>query len=159
MNTTPTPAATPTATSAATPAAISVRTVLWPAAMAGLLFGAGLVLSGLADPAKVLAFLTLAPGWDPTLLFVMASALVVAVPGFAWVKRRGRPWFDGTLAAPDTRIDRRLLVGALLFGVGWGLAGFCPGPALVGAGLGLWTAWVFVPAMIAGALLVDRLTR
>ncbi|MFZ5723678.1 MAG: DUF6691 family protein [Pseudomonadota bacterium] len=135
----------------------TTRLSLATSALAGLLFGAGLVLSGLADPARVLAFLTLGPGWDPTLLFVMLAALAVGVPGFALANRRGKPLFGGSLPAPPARnIDRRLLGGAALFGVGWGLAGYCPGPALVSAGLGLWSAWVFLPAMLAGAWLASR---
>lgn len=131
------------------------REVTWPAAVSGLLFGIGLMLSGLADPAKVLAFLTLGPGWDPTLMFVMGSALAVAIPGFALANRRGKPLFGDDLPpAASTVIDRRLVGGGLLFGIGWGLAGFCPGPSLIAASLGVWTAWVFVPAMLAGAALV-----
>lgn len=132
----------------------------WTAGLAGLLFGAGLMLSGLADPARVLAFLTLGPGWDPTLLIVMAAALAVATPGIALTNRRGKSLLGASLpAAPSRTIDRRLVGGAALFGVGWGLAGFCPGPALVAAGLGLWTAWVFLPAMLLGAWLVMRAQR
>lgn len=139
---------------------VNKREAIWPTALAGLLFGAGLVLSGLADPATVLAFLTLGPDWDPTLIFVMGSALAVAVPGFWLANRRGKPLFGGELPAPpSTQIDARLVGGGVLFGVGWGLSGFCPGPALIAAGFGLWTAWVFVPAMLTGAALVHYTQR
>jgi len=114
--------------------------------IAGALFGAGLVVSGMADPAKVLAFLTLAPGWDPSLALVMASALAISLPGFAWARRRGRPLFGGSFSAPATQtLDRRLLVGAALFGIGWGLSGFCPGPAVVSAGFGNGAALLLLP--------------
>ena len=127
-------------------------------AVAGVLFGAGLVISQMADFNKVLAFLTLAPGWDPALMFVMAGALAVTVPGFALAQRRGRPLLAGTFASVATNsIDRRLLLGAAIFGLGWGLQGYCPGPAVVAAGLGHWTALVFLPAMLAGAWVADRL--
>ena len=125
---------------------------------AGLLFGVGLLVSGMADPAKVLGFLRLAPGWDPTLMFVMGGALAVTLPGFAWLRRRGQPWFAKSFAAPaSSRVDRRLLLGAALFGLGWGLQGYCPGPAVVAAGLGQWPALVFLPAMVLGAWLSDLL--
>lgn len=127
-------------------------------ALAGLLFGAGLLISGMADPARVLGFLTLAPGWDPTLAFVMAGALAVSLPGFAVLHRRGRPLFAATFAERSVRVDRRLLFGAALFGLGWGLQGYCPGPAIVAAGLGQWPALLFLPAMLLGAWLADRLS-
>jgi uncharacterized protein len=127
------------------------------AAGAGLLFGAGLLLSGMADPARVLAFLTLAPGWDPALAFVMAGALAVTLPGYAWLQRRGKPVLHGAFAAPPSQaIDRRLIVGAVIFGAGWGLAGYCPGPAIVAASLAQPAALLFVPAMLAGAALADH---
>lgn len=126
---------------------------------AGILFGAGLVVSGMAEPANVLAFLTLGPRWDPALGFVMGGALLVTIPGFAWIHRRGR-LLDGTpfprpVHAPT---DGKLLLGALLFGVGWGLSGYCPGPAIVSAGLGHLDALLLLPAILVGALLARRLT-
>jgi uncharacterized protein len=128
-------------------------------AVAGTLFGAGLVISGMADFHKVLAFLTLAPGWDPALAFVMGGALAVTLPGFALAQRRGKPLLSGAFslsaAAP---IDWRLLAGAALFGIGWGLQGYCPGPAVVAAGLGQWPALVFLPAMMLGAWGVERVS-
>lgn len=130
------------------------------ALVAGLLFGAGLLISGMADPQRVLGFLRLAPGWDPSLAFVMVGALAVTIPGFALLRRRGRPLLAPAFAAPSTqRIDRRLLLGAATFGIGWGWAGYCPGPALVGLGLAHWSAWLFVPAMLIGAALMARLQR
>jgi uncharacterized protein len=126
-------------------------------ALAGLLFGAGLVLSGMADPARVLGFLRLGSGWDPTLAWVMAGALLVTVPGFAWLRHSGRA-AGGAGPAPG-RIDRRLLTGAALFGLGWGLAGYCPGPGLVAAGQLQPGAALFVLAMLCGMMLTARLER
>ena len=129
-------------------------------ALAGLLFGAGLMVSGMADYNKVLGFLTLAPGWDPALLFVMGGALAVTLPGFALMRRRGKPLLAGAFSGPAAAgIDRRLLLGAAIFGLGWGLQGYCPGPAVVAAGLGQWPALVFLPAMIVGAWIADRVSR
>jgi uncharacterized membrane protein YedE/YeeE len=125
-------------------------------AAAGVLFGAGLVVSAMADPARVLGFLTLGPGWDPALGLVMAGALAVTVPGFALAQRRGKPLLAQAFAgATSLAIDRRLVIGAAIFGLGWGLQGYCPGPAVVAAGLGHWPALVFLPAMMAGAWVVD----
>ena len=130
------------------------------ALIAGLLFGAGLLISGMADVQRVLAFLRLAPGWDPSLAFVMGGALAVTVPGFALLRRRGRPLLAPAFNTPAAQqIDRRLLLGAAIFGIGWGWAGYCPGPALVGLGLAHWSAWLFVPAMLVGATLTARLQR
>ena len=121
---------------------------------AGLLFGAGLVISGMADPGRVLAFLRLGPGWDASLMFVMGAALAVTMPGFAWLRRKGHA---SALAAGG--LDARLLGGAAIFGLGWGLAGYCPGPALVAfSQLAPGALW-FVPAMLAGQWLADRLPR
>lgn len=120
----------------------------------GLLFGAGLALSGMINPAKVLNFLDFAGTWDPTLAFVMGGALIVAVPGFTVVRRRGTPLLTGRLHLPDRRdLDIRLIGGAILFGLGWGLAGFCPGPALAALSTGTGMAVVFVIARLAGMAL------
>ncbi|MEP6906750.1 MAG: DUF6691 family protein, partial [Pseudoxanthomonas sp.] len=101
------------------------------ACLSGLLFGLGLAISGMTDPDKVLNFLDVAGSWDPSLALVMGAALAVALPGFAWVDRRGRSFTHAPLpAAPSPRIDARLLWGSALFGAGWGIAGYCPGPAL-----------------------------
>jgi len=136
-----------------------MRSALAFAALAGVLFGAGLVISGMAEPARVLGFLRLAPGWDPTLAFVMAAALAVAVPGYALLQRRGRPLLAEGFSPRVTGIDGRLLLGAAIFGLGWGLQGYCPGPAVVAAGLGQWPALAFLPAMLVGAWVADRISR
>jgi uncharacterized membrane protein YedE/YeeE len=121
------------------------------ASIAGLVFGLGLLLSGMADPAKVLGFLDVAGAWDPSLIFVMGGAVGVGAVAFAAARRRARSLLGDTLQLPTkTAVDRRLLAGALLFGAGWGLAGFCPGPAIVALGLGEAKAFVFVGAMLAG---------
>jgi len=121
------------------------------ALISGLVFGLGLILSGMANPAKVLAFLDLAGRWDPSLALVMAGAIAVALPAFAWAKRRKTSMLGTPLSLPtSTTIDARLVGGGLLFGVGWGLAGFCPGPALVALGMGEAKALLFVVAMLAG---------
>lgn len=119
--------------------------------LTGMLFGAGLLISGMADPANVLGFLALGPGWNPSLAFVFGGALLVTMPGFFWLRRRGRPFAAEHFVSPPTRpVDRRLILGAALFGLGWGLAGFCPGPAIVSAGLLQGAAWLFVPAFLLG---------
>lgn len=123
----------------------------------GLVFGLGLLLAGMADPAKVKAFLDLAGSWDPSLAFVMGGGIAVGVVAFALARRRTRSWSGSPMEIPTLRqIDRRLIAGGLLFGAGWGIAGFCPGPALVALGSGMPAAWVFVPAMLAGMLVHDR---
>lgn len=119
--------------------------------LVGLLFGLGLILSGMTDPGKVLGFLDLAGAWDPSLAFVMGGAIAVAFFAFALARRRTSAFLGGAMHLPGTApIDRRLLIGSLVFGVGWGLAGFCPGPAVVAAGAGVTEALVFTLAMIAG---------
>jgi uncharacterized membrane protein YedE/YeeE len=127
-------------------------------AIAGLLFGLGLIVSGMADPAKVQNFLDLFGAWDPSLAFVMLGAIAVTFAGYRLAYRRGRPLLAGTLSLPSkTDIDGRLLVGAGLFGIGWGLSGFCPGPAIVSLPLLATGTLVFVPAMLAGMLLARAL--
>jgi uncharacterized membrane protein YedE/YeeE len=128
--------------------------------LAGLLFGAGLVISDMANPQRVLAFLRWGPGWDPSLALVMLGALAITVPGFAWMRLRGRPFLAPQFTTPAAgAIDRRLLLGATVFGIGWGWVGYCPGPALVGVGLGHWSAVVFVAAMLSGAWVTTRLQQ
>jgi uncharacterized membrane protein YedE/YeeE len=128
--------------------------------LAGLVFGIGLIVSGMANPAKVLGFLDLAGAWDPSLAFVMAGAILVGVLAFYVAGRRARTFLGGELKLPTARqIDRRLVLGSLTFGVGWGLAGFCPGPALVALGLGETKALVFVAAMLVGMGLFEGLER
>ncbi|EHK67362.1 DUF6691 family protein [Achromobacter arsenitoxydans] len=118
---------------------------------AGLIFGLGLIVSGLADPARVLGFLDLAGLWNPTLAFVMGGAVLAASAGFAVLRRRRLSLSGEPMHWPQaTRVDLRLAGGSLAFGVGWGLAGFCPGPALVAAAAGIGQALVFAGAMIAG---------
>ena len=117
----------------------------------GLVFGAGLVISGMADPAKVLNFLDLSGTWDPSLAFVMGGAVIVAFFGYRLVLKRPAPVVGGTYHLPaGTNIDRRILVGPVIFGAGWGVSGFCPGPALTALGFGEPGTLVFVPAMILG---------
>lgn len=128
--------------------------------VAGLVFGAGLLLSQMANPAKVLGFLDLDGHWDPSLALVMGGAVIVGTLAFGL----SRSWRQSLLGEPmrgptATRVDRSLIIGALLFGAGWGLAGFCPGPALVAAGAGYGKALIFVAAMLIGMLLRDRLPR
>ena len=120
---------------------------------AGLLFGLGLAVSGMTNPDKVLNFLDLAGQWDPSLALVMGGALAVSVPGFAWLRRRGRTLAGEALPPPPSPlIDRRLVAGSALFGIGWGVAGYCPGPALANLAHAS-EAIVFVIAMLAGSQL------
>jgi hypothetical protein len=130
---------------------------------AGLIFGAGLILSGMTDPGKVIGFLDLAGRWDPSLGLVMAGAIMVGFFAFALARRRGQTFLGGALHLPQRRdIDIRLVGGSLLFGIGWGLAGFCPGPALVSFASGQPKAASFVAAMLGGMLLyhaAERLLR
>lgn len=119
--------------------------------LCGLLFGTGLMISGMTQPAKVLGFLDIFGRWDPTLAFVMASALAISTVGYAWARRQGRPVFAAQHLWPNrTDIDRPLVVGSVLFGIGWGLAGLCPGPALENLASLSPRVIVFVIAMIAG---------
>lgn len=120
----------------------------------GLLFGLGLILSGMTDPGKVIGFLDLAGAWDPSLALVMAGAIAVGFFAFAVAKKRSTAFLGGAMQLPTARaIDRRLVIGSLVFGVGWGLAGFCPGPAVVATGAGYWQALLFTLAMLAGMAL------
>ncbi|AOJ89141.1 MULTISPECIES: DUF6691 family protein [Burkholderia] len=124
--------------------------------LAGLLFGAGLIVSGMANPQKVLGFLDLAGRWDPSLAFVMAGAIGVAVFAFAWAKRRTRSLLGLPIQWPAVRtITVRLVAGSAVFGIGWGLAGFCPGPAIVSIGLGSAKGIAFVVAMLIGMALFE----
>jgi uncharacterized protein len=128
--------------------------------LVGTLFGIGLALSQMTNPERVIGFLDIAGRWDPTLALVMAGALIVTLPGFYLVLRRSRPVIERQFYLPtQSRIDRRLLFGATLFGAGWGLAGMCPGPALAALVTGQTGLFLFVGAMIAGQWLASRLTR
>jgi uncharacterized membrane protein YedE/YeeE len=128
--------------------------------VAGLLFGLGLLLSGMSDPGKVLGFLDLLGTWDPSLALVMAGAILVGMLAFTVAKKRTMNFLGGALHLPTAnQIDRRLVIGALLFGAGWGLAGFCPGPSLVSMFSGQPKAAVFVLAMVIGMLLYEAADR
>jgi len=119
--------------------------------LAGVVFGLGLIVSGMANPAKVLGFLDLAGHWDPSLAFVMAGAVAVSAIAFAVARGRAVSFLGAEMRLPSARhIDRRLVLGSVLFGIGWGAAGFCPGPALVALGMGEPKALVFVAAMLVG---------
>lgn len=129
-------------------------------ALAGLVFGLGLIVSGMVDPARVLGFLDLAGAWDPSLALVMAGAIAVGLPAFALAARRHETFLGLQMQLPQSKaVDRRLVGGGLLFGIGWGLAGLCPGPALVVAGSGDLKALVFVGAMVAGMGLFEWLEK
>lgn len=120
--------------------------------IAGTLFGLGLAVSQMVNPAKVIGFLDIAGAWDPTLAFVMGGALAVAVPAFRLTLKRPHPFFATRFSLPTRRdLEPRLVGGAALFGVGWGLAGFCPGPAITALVTGLAPVFVFVAAMLLGA--------
>jgi uncharacterized protein len=122
------------------------------AALAGVVFGVGLALAQMVDPRKVLGFLDIAGAWDASLLFVLGGAVLVAAAGFRLVLKRSAPQFgDRFHISSWTAVDRPLLVGSALFGIGWGLAGYCPGPAIASLGFGNPEALWFVPAMVAGA--------
>jgi uncharacterized membrane protein YedE/YeeE len=126
------------------------------ALLAGLVFGTGLILAGMANPSKVLGFLDLAGSWDPSLALVMGGAVAVGIVAFRIAGGRTMSLLGGAMHMPTaTRIDRRLVLGGLMFGIGWGLAGFCPGPAVVGLGMGSSGAVVFVIAMLAGMLIFE----
>lgn len=129
------------------------------ALVAGALFGFGLSLSGMVNPARVSAFLDVASDdWDPSLMFVLGGAVMVAVPGVLLRHFLARPILAESFSLPaKTRVDRPLILGSAIFGLGWGLAGFCPGPALSAFALGLTPVILFVCAMIAGMLVHDRL--
>lgn len=127
---------------------------------AGLVFGAGLILSGMSDPGKVIGFLDLAGNWDPSLAFVMGGAILVGFFAFRYARNRAQSFFGGAMRLPTSNdVDRRLMLGSAIFGVGWGLAGFCPGPALVSLGSGQDKGAWFVLAMLAGMLIYEAADR
>ena len=127
---------------------------------AGLVFGIGLIVSGMTDPSKIVGFLDLAGRWDPSLAFVMVGAILVGIAGYAVARRRTAAFLGGAIHIPSARqIDRRLVLGSLVFGAGWGLAGFCPGPALVSFGAGYDKAAVFTLAMLTGMALFEAFER
>lgn len=126
--------------------------------LSGLVFGLGLILAGMTDPIKVKGFLDLAGAWDPSLALVMGGAILLGAVAFARAARRQTTWTGAPMDIPAVGvIDRRLVVGGVMFGVGWGLGGFCPGPAIVALGSGLQEAGLFVAAMLGGMVLHDRL--
>ncbi|EJL94391.1 putative transporter component [Herbaspirillum sp. CF444] len=130
------------------------------ALVAGLIFGIGLIVSGMTDPAKVTGFLDLAGSWNPSLAFVMGGAILVGFPVFRFIGAKKKTLTGAPLRLPtDTRIDRRLIVGALLFGAGWGLAGYCPGPALASLATGGMKPVLFTVAMLAGMAIFEILER
>ncbi len=130
------------------------------ALLAGLLFGLGLILSGMSDPAKVLGFLDLAGDWDPSLAFVMGGAIVVGSLAFPFVTKRPKSILGEAMRLPiASQIDRRLVFGGLIFGVGWGLAGYCPGPVLTSLALGGIKPLLFFIAMLAGMALFEMRER
>ena len=126
----------------------------------GLVFGLGLAVCGMMNPAKVIGFLDVAGDWDPTLAFVMVGALLVAVPAYRLVPKRGRPVLEEKFSLPEKKvIDAPLLGGSALFGVGWGLVGFSPGPAIAALGTGLFPVFALVEAMLAGMALHPRVGK
>jgi uncharacterized membrane protein YedE/YeeE len=128
--------------------------------LAGLLFGGGLILSGMSNPAKVLAFLDITGRWDPSLVFVMVGAILVAAIAFRVGGARARTVFGSTIHMPGAaHVDTRLILGSVVFGVGWGLVGYCPGPALTSLGVGGWPTLLFVASMIAGMTIYEAVER
>ncbi|AIB37474.1 MULTISPECIES: DUF6691 family protein [Pseudomonas] len=122
--------------------------------IAGLLFGLGLLLAGMANPTKVLAFLDIAGAWDPSLALVMIGAIAVAIGPLTWARRHSRSLLGAPMQLPAKRgLDRRLVGGSLLFGIGWGIAGVCPGPAVAILLTGQWQVILFTVAMLGGMLL------
>lgn len=125
--------------------------ILVSAFIVGLVFGIGLIVSGMSDPAKAQGFLDLAGKWDPSLAFVMAGAIVIGFFAFQIARKRTTTVLGGAMQIPTRNdIDAPLVLGSVVFGIGWGLGGFCPGPALVSLGSGRTEAWVFVLSMVAG---------
>jgi uncharacterized membrane protein YedE/YeeE len=125
----------------------------------GLIFGFGLALSGMTQPEKVLNFLDVAGNWDPSLLFVLGGAVGVTAISFRFILRRKKPVLDSRYYFSDeTHIDRPLVIGAVLFGVGWGIGGYCPGPAVTLIAATSWELWAFLPAMLLGIFLQKFLT-
>jgi uncharacterized membrane protein YedE/YeeE len=128
--------------------------------LVGLIFGVGLLLSGMTDPGKVIGFLDLTGHWDPSLALVMGGAIGVGVFAFTWAKRRKQPLLGQAFDWPASeQIDRRVVLGSLMFGMGWGMAGFCPGPALVSLAAGQEKALYFVGAMIFGMIAFELIQR
>ncbi|HQV22236.1 MAG: YeeE/YedE family protein [Moraxellaceae bacterium] len=130
---------------------LAKSTEKWIALVSGLVFGFGLIISEMINPAKVIAFLDVAGAWNPSLALVMAGAIAVALPAFGWAKKQKNSLCGTTIQLPSTKlIDTRLILGSMAFGAGWGLAGFCPAPALVAAAMGQWQALIFSGSMLVG---------
>jgi len=126
----------------------------------GLIFGIGLIFAGMTDPSKVIGFLDVAGNWDPSLAFVMGGAILVGFIAFRFANKRTANFIGGAMHLPSKNdIDRRLIIGSLLFGAGWGMAGFCPGPAITSLGTGNPKAVIFVIAMVAGMALYELANR
>lgn len=131
---------------------------LFTSLLAGILFGLGLIISGMANPQKILDFLDITGSWDPSLLVVMLGALAVSYWAFRYARKREKTWLGKTFNLPGARqLDKRLILGSLVFGVGWGIAGYCPGPAITSLLAGQIAPLVFVVAMIAGMTLYETL--
>lgn len=132
---------------------MTMRNIL-PGLLVGVIFGAGLALSDMVNPARVLAFLDVAGDWDATLAFVLGGALIPSAAAYGLVRRMDRPLLEDQFRIPESReLHPKLLAGAALFGLGWGLVGLCPGPAIAGLAFGRWELWLFAAAMLAGMLL------
>ena len=133
---------------------------LFSAVVSGLVFGLGMAISGMTDTNRIQNFLDIAGQWDPTLAFVMGSGLVVTFIGYKYILKMPTPLFADVFSIPDrTDIDKALIIGAILFGVGWGLVGYCPGPAIAGISYGYSATLLFVPTMIVGLLLAKRVGK
>ncbi len=133
---------------------------LIPVFIAGLIFGTGLLISGMANPLKVQNFLDVFGNWDPSLAFVMGGAIAVTLPGYYWLRKKARPFLADSFQWPSRKdIDLRLIGGSALFGIGWGLSGFCPGPALTALPFLATGTLIFVPAMLAGFVLAKMISR
>jgi uncharacterized membrane protein YedE/YeeE len=127
---------------------------------AGLVFGMGLIVSGMANPEKVLGFLDIAGLWDPSLAFVMGGAIIVGLVSFAVARKRTLSFLGFNMKLPtNNRIEKRMVIGSMMFGIGWGIAGFCPGPGLVALGAGEIKGAVFVASMVAGMVLFELFER
>lgn len=127
------------------------------ALLSGLLFGLGLIISGMVAPQKIIAFLDISEKWNPALAFVMLGAIATCFPAFYYARKKAQTLCSEPINLPtQQQIDTKLIAGAALFGVGWGLTGYCPGPAIMAVLLGSWKTWSFVAAMLAGMFLYDK---
>ncbi len=130
------------------------------ALLIGLLFGAGLIISGMINPAKVLGFLDIFGQWDASLAFVMGGAVITTFMGYRWILKKPNPLFSSEFSIPTkSQIDKPLLLGAILFGIGWGLVGLCPGPAIAAFSLATMDVWVFIVCMVGGMWAAKKLKQ